>query len=204
MHYYQFNKPSGCVTAMRDEKRPTIMKYLETMDMSTLRPVGRLDMDTEGLLILTDDGDYNQKMTHPMNGIEKEYYFFALGTITEEKIELLRQGISLSKDGEIISRAALLQPLEILSLQKLPKDILIKLSERSRKNRPETPAFSGRITVTEGKKHEVKRLLKGIGAYCIYLKRLRIGSVTLYEDLKPGEVREFTPDGGEEENETKV
>ena len=61
-HYYIFHKPAGCITALRDENNPTILDYLGSLDMERLRPVGRLDLDTEGLLILTDDGAYNQQM----------------------------------------------------------------------------------------------------------------------------------------------
>ena len=91
--YYQFYKPAGCITALRDEKEPTIMQYLDPLDMSVLRPVGRLDRDTEGLLILTDDGAYNQRMTHPQSGIEKEYFFWAIGIFHEEKQQKLARGV---------------------------------------------------------------------------------------------------------------
>lgn len=192
-HYYQFHKPAGCVTALSDKEKPTIMQYLQNLDMTVLRPVGRLDIDTEGLLILTDDGAYNQHMTHPDEEVEKEYFFFALGTFTPEKREILKQGTAIANTAGRKMRPAYIKVEETLTLAQLPKDILEKQQARTLKNRPNSPVFSGYITVTEGRKHEVKRLLKGIGCYCIYLKRIRMGNVRLFEDLAPGEVRKFKP-----------
>lgn len=192
-HYYQFHKPSGCVTALSDEHRPTIMQYLGKLDMTVLRPVGRLDMDTEGLLILTDDGAYNHHMTHPDHEIEKEYFFFALGIFTTEKQKILEQGAAIPAMKERKIRSAHIEVSETMTLEQLPQNIMDKVKERILKNRPDSPVFSGFITVTEGRKHEVKRLLKGIGCYCIYLKRIRMGEVRLFEDLALGEVREFVP-----------
>lgn len=193
-HYYQFHKPAGCVTALSDEQKPTIMQYLGELDMTIIRPVGRLDMDTEGLLILTDDGAYNQHMTHPDQEIEKEYFFFALGIFTPEKQQILKQGAAIPAMKDRKVRPAYIEVSETMTLEQLPQEIMDKVKERILKNRPNSPVFSGFITVTEGRKHEVKRLLKGIGCHCIYLKRIRMGEVCLFEDLAPGEVREFIPE----------
>lgn len=206
-HYYIFHKPAGCITALRDASEPTILLYLDSLDMTKLRPVGRLDRDTEGLLILTDDGMYNQHMTHPDAGIEKEYFFWALGSFSEEKRKILLQGAKLA--GKVPQ--AVPTPLQALPQQTLtarPAQVTVaqtahltdihefikgKRREHILKNRPDTPVFSGYITVTEGRKHEVKRLLKSIGCCCVYLKRVRMGDVVLPDDLKAGEVREFVP-----------
>lgn len=192
-HYYQFYKPAGCVTALRDETEPTILEYLGALDMTRLRPVGRLDRDTEGLLILTDDGTYNQRMTHPDAGVEKEYFFWAMGTLTEEKCTKLAQGVRLPGMVGEITRPAKIVPAETSTLEHIHEFIKGKDRERILKNRPDKPVFSGYITVTEGRKHEVKRLLKSIGCCCVYLKRVRMGEVVLFCDLKPGETRNFIP-----------
>lgn len=191
--YYIFHKPAGCVTALRDEKEPTILQYLDNLDMARLRPVGRLDRDTEGLLILTDDGIYNQRMTHPDAGVEKEYFFWALGNLTAEKRKKLEQGIPLNGSEPCMARPARLAAVQESRLECIRGVIKGKRRERILKNRPDTPAFSGYITVTEGKKHEVKRLLKGIGCCCVYLKRVRMGDVRLPNDLEAGQVRKFIP-----------
>lgn len=192
-HYYIFHKPAGCITALRDEKEPTILPYLGALDMARLRPVGRLDRDTEGLLILTDDGAYNQRMTHPDAGVEKEYFFWAMGTLTEEKRKKLECGVPLNGQIPCTARPARLSTVQESNLKSIREAIKGKKRERILKNRPDTPVFSGYITVTEGKKHEVKRLLKSIGCCCVYLKRVRMGDVFLPDNLKPGQVREFVP-----------
>ena len=190
--YYQFYKPAGCITALRDEKEPTIMQYLDQLDMSVLRPVGRLDRDTEGLLILTDDGAYNQRMTHPQSGIEKEYFFWAIGIFHEEKQQKLARGVMLPGMMDSTARPAHIKLLQTNILKNIKNEVKGKSRERILKNRPDTPVFSGYITVTEGRKHEVKRLLKSIGCYCVYLKRVRMGNIQLNPSLRPGEVMEFT------------
>ena len=78
-HYYMFNKPVGCVTARSDERYPTVMDYFKELHNENLSPVGRLDLETEGLLIITDDGAWNQLMTRPEHKKEKCYEFFVLG-----------------------------------------------------------------------------------------------------------------------------
>lgn len=192
-HYYIFHKPAGCVTALRDATHPTILSYLGALDMTKLRPVGRLDYDTEGLLILTDDGAYNQYMTHPADGVEKEYFFWAMGNFTEEKRKKLESGILLNGEEEAPARPAKLSLVQESKLTEIYNYIRGKQKEHILKNRPDTPVFSGYITVTQGRKHEVKRLLKSIGCCCIYLKRVRMGDVVLPEDLDVGKVREFIP-----------
>ncbi|MDE6875983.1 MAG: pseudouridine synthase [Lachnospiraceae bacterium] len=191
--YYIFHKPAGCITALRDESEPTIRLYLEMLDMTRLRPVGRLDRDTEGLLILTDDGTYNQRMTHPDAGIEKEYFFWAIGSFTEEKEQKLSQGAVLAGKEPVTARPARITVSSECRLDEIYDFIKGKNKARILKNRPDTPVFSGHITVTEGRRHEVKRLLKSIGCYCVYLKRVRMGNVVLPEDLAPGQVRGFVP-----------
>ena len=92
-HYYMFNKPVGCVTARRDDTHPTVMDYFKDLNNEKLSPVGRLDLETEGLLLITDDGRWNQLMTHPDHKKEKCYEFFVLGELTEEKKQQLEQGV---------------------------------------------------------------------------------------------------------------
>lgn len=192
-HYYMFHKPSGCITALSDASEKTIADYLSGLDLNTLRPVGRLDKDTEGLLILTDNGYFLQQMTHPDAGIEKEYYFWAMGEINQEKTERLAHGVALPGMTYGITRPAKLTLLESGTLRDAACYVTGKNREHILKNRPEHPVFSGHIIVTEGRKHEVRRLLKSIGCCCIYLKRIRMGCIRLDPDLKPGEYREFSP-----------
>ena len=94
-HYYMFNKPFGCVTARRDSLYPTVMDYFSKLNNDNLNPVGRLDRETTGLLLITDDGVFNQKLTHPSYHKEKTYHFTVLGDLTEDRCQQLEKGILL-------------------------------------------------------------------------------------------------------------
>ena len=94
-HYYMFYKPFGCVTAHRDERFPVVMDYFQSLNNPRLSPVGRLDRETEGLLLITDDGVFNQCMTNPLYHVPKTYEFMALGTLDEEKLKRLSEGVLL-------------------------------------------------------------------------------------------------------------
>lgn len=94
-HYYMFNKPFGCVTARRDSLYPTVMDYFSELNNDNLNPVGRLDRETTGLLLITDDGVFNQKLTHPSYHKEKTYHFTVLGDLTEDRCQQLEKGILL-------------------------------------------------------------------------------------------------------------
>ena len=95
-HYYMFNKPFGCVTARRDACFPAVMDYFKDLGNDRLSPVGRLDRETEGLLIITDDGKWNQMMTHPDYQKKKVYEFTVLGDLDPMKLQKLENGILLN------------------------------------------------------------------------------------------------------------
>jgi 16S rRNA pseudouridine516 synthase len=90
-----FNKPVGCVTARTDDRYPTVMDYFKELQNENLSPVGRLDLETEGLLIITDDGKWNQEMTNPAFQKEKRYEFTVLGMLTQEKKRNLEEGVKV-------------------------------------------------------------------------------------------------------------
>ena len=100
-HYYMFNKPFGCVTAHRDDRFPVVMDYFRSLENDRLSPVGRLDRETEGLLMITDDGIWNQKMTNPAFHVPKTYEFAALGTLNEENLQRLSEGVDFSREAEL-------------------------------------------------------------------------------------------------------
>lgn len=190
MHYYMFNKPYGCVSARRDDHYPTVMDYFQELNNTELSPVGRLDRETEGLLLITDDGKWNQEITHPKHHIGKTYEFIALGTLDENKIKQLEQGVLL------IGANTLTAPAKIhVTGNSLLKDVLFSLPDeiqaKTKHNRAEHPIVFGKITVTEGKKHQVRRMLKAVGCCIIYLKRIAIGDILLDENLKPGQWKEI-------------
>lgn len=165
--YYIFNKPKGVITSTSDDKgRKVVTDYFETN--KRLYPVGRLDYDTTGLLILTNDGELANLIMHPRNEIEKQYIAKLEGIIKGEEINKLKNGIVL--DGT----------------KCIPKRV--KLREFDKK----TNTSIVEIVICEGKNHEVKRLFESVSFNVLKLKRERIGFLTLGK-LKSGEYRKLNP-----------
>lgn len=192
MHYYMFYKPYGCVCARKDDLYPTVMDYFAELHNDNLSPVGRLDRETEGLLFITDDGQWNQKLTHPDYHIAKTYEFIALGVLDKAKILKLECGVNLIGSDTLTAPAGVkLTGTSVLS-EVLPT-LHPELQRKTAHNRPEHPVVFGEITITEGKKHQVRRMLKAVGCCIIYLKRISVGSVSLDYGLKKGEWKEIFP-----------
>ena len=165
--YYIFNKPRGVITSTYDDKgRKVVTDYFETN--KRLYPVGRLDYDRTGLLILTNDGELANLIMHPRNEIEKQYIAKLEGIIKGEEINKLKNGIVL--DGT----------------KCIPKRV--KLREFDKK----TNTSIVEIVICEGKNHEVKRLFESVSFNVLKLKRERIGFLTLGK-LKSGEYRKLNP-----------
>lgn len=189
-HYYMFNKPFGCVCARRDDLYPTVMDYFKELDNENLSPVGRLDRETEGLLFITDDGHWNQIMTHPSNQKEKLYEFIAMGTLTDEKIARLENGLLLIGSDKPTSPAKVTVTGTSILSEVLPT-LHPEIQKNTCHNRPNHPIVTGTITITEGRKHQVRRMLKAVGCLIIYLKRHSMGNIALDPELAPGEWKEF-------------
>lgn len=192
-HYYMFHKPFGCVTARRDDHYPTVMDYFSELHNDNLNPVGRLDRETTGLLLITDDGMWNQKLTHPAYHKEKTYEFTVLGDLTEERIRALENGVLLKGAASLTSPARItVTGHHILSdiLPSLHPEVQASISS----NLPDHPVTFGTITITEGKKRQIRRMMKSVHCCVIELKRISIGSICLDPQLKPGEWKEFFPD----------
>lgn len=192
-HYYMFHKPFGCVTARRDDHYPTVMDYFSELHNDNLNPVGRLDRETTGLLLITDDGVWNQKLTHPAYHKEKTYEFTVLGDLTKERIRALENGVLLKGAASLTSPARItVTGHHILSdiLPSLHPEVQASISS----NLPDHPVTFGTITITEGKKRQIRRMMKSVHCCVIELKRISIGSICLDPQLKPGEWKEFFPD----------
>ena len=188
MEYYMLHKPSGCITARRDPRHKTVMDIFPEEKRDILFPVGRLDRDTEGLLIVTDDGALCARLLTPENAVPKTYLFYALGTLTDEKRREIEKGIKLYPTREERSAPAAVTLGEPTTLGAIK--LLLSPADLKRANRrPDTPVISGTVTVTEGKKHEVKRLLLYADCRIIYLKRISMGTLTLDPALPRGEYR---------------
>lgn len=184
------NKPYGFVTSTRDPSLPTVMDCFPDKLRPGLHPVGRLDRDTEGLLIVTDDGDLTFRLTRPEFCIEKRYFFRAFGSLDGDKIAALSRGGALFGNGEP-ARPAKIPDFTLGTVSESAPFIPEKRRAKALRN-PGGSTVSGVISVTEGKRHEVKLLLRSVGCSVFYLKRLSVGEISLGEDLSPGEFREFT------------
>lgn len=164
--YIILNKPIGFVTTVKEQfGRPTVMDLIKEKNISLL-PVGRLDMYTSGALILTNDGDFIYKVTHPKNEIEKTYNATVRGIVNNEDVERLKKGVEIE---DYVSGKA--------------KVRILKIDEEKNISRLE-------ITIHEGKNREVRKMCQAIGKSVIALHRSKIGNITV-KDLKIGEYREL-------------
>ncbi len=152
--YIMFYKPKGCICSLKDEKgRKTVFDYLEDFKTARIFPVGRLDYDTEGLLLLTNDGELSNKLTQPVNEISKTYVARIEGEIQESDLARLRNGVTV--DGVKLKRCK------------------IKVLEKDEKyTRLE-------ITIFEGKNREIHKMFETVGKNVIFLKRIKIGEIKL-------------------------
>lgn len=164
--YYIFNKPAGCVTTMRDPAgRKTVADLLPDLPARVFT-AGRLDYASRGLLLLTNDGELANKLIHPAEAVSKTYLVRVQGRVAAKDLQDLRKGITLA-DG-------LTRPCDILVEEDGDRSSLL------------------RITLTEGRNRQIRRMLAAVGNPVIDLKRIAIGPVGL-GDLPEGEVRQLTP-----------
>ena len=167
--YYMMNKPQGVISATEDPKHKTVLDLLDDLARSKeVFPVGRLDIDTHGLLLLTNDGKLAHALLSPKRHVDKTYLARVDGIMTDEDIETFAQGIPL-KDFTC-------QPakLELVSVDTEKNQSLV------------------RVTIAEGKFHQVKRMVAYCGKEVVDLQRLTMGTLTLDEGLKRGEWRRLT------------
>ena len=190
--YYMFNKPAGCITAKTDAVHKTVFDYFDDICMNRVFHVGRLDKDTEGLLLLTNDGEFEHKVMYPEKHVEKTYFFWALGYLDEEDRKKLEQGVYIGQDEEILTKPARIEVEKFGMYKELKNEIAMDNIESIDSDHYNQPVVSGYLTISEGRKHQVKRMLKALGCYVIYLKRISIGGLTLDECLEKGQYRSLT------------
>ena len=163
--YFLLNKPAGCVTATRDHLSETVMSFLPENRRDDLFPVGRLDKDTEGLLLITNDGPLAHELLSPRKHIDKTYYAQVDGLVKDSYIELFQEGLDIGDDDLTLpAKLKILQAGETSEIE---------------------------LTIHEGRFHQVKRMFEAVGCKVTYLKRLSMGSLTL-GNLLPGQVRTLT------------
>ena len=165
--YLMMNKPQGVLSATEDSVSETVIDLLELGDqVYEPFPVGRLDKDTEGLLLITNDGQLAHKLLSPKKHVPKTYFAVIDGEVTEEDVEAFAEGVTLDDGYET-------KPGELK---------IVKSGIRS----------DIELTITEGKFHQVKRMFEAVGKKVVYLKRISMGPLPLDETLELGEYRELT------------
>lgn len=175
--YVMLNKPPGVVSATEDVRDRTVVDVLgAAYAHAGLFPVGRLDKDTEGLLLLTNDGKLAHRLLAPKKHVPKTYYARVAGTVLPEHVALFAQGVTLD-DGYVTMPAR-----------------LVILDEAIDPFQDEADAELAHIelTIMEGKFHQVKRMFQVVGGKVVYLKRIAMGPLVLDERLAPGQFRELT------------
>ena len=163
--YYMLNKPGGVVSATEDKREKTVLDLIQEKKRKDLFPVGRLDKDTEGLLLITNDGPLAHELLSPKKYVDKTYFVKAGKPLSDEDVRMLETGVDIGEEK-----------------QTLPE----KVSRLS----PEGTSFC--LTIREGKFHQIKRMLQAVDNEVLYLKRLSMGSLVLDEGLDPGEYRPLT------------
>ena len=161
--YYLLHKPAGVVSATEDARERTVLDLLGAERREGIFPVGRLDKDAEGLLLLTDDGALAHELTSPAKHVEKEYECLLARPFDEAQRAGLEQGVDIGEK----------EPARPAAVRILDEKRI-------------------RLTITEGKFHQVKRMLHAVGNEVVYLKRLRMGTLMLDENLPAGSYRRLT------------
>ena len=165
--YYMLNKPQGVVSATEDNLHRTVLNLITDRQRNDLFPVGRLDIDTEGLLLITNDGDLAHRLLSPKKHVDKVYFARLSGRVPEDAPVRFAEGIQVGQDYK-----AMPAKLEVVKAEPQESEVL--------------------ITLREGKFHQVKRMCHEIGCEVVYLKRISMGSLMLDETLAPGECRKLT------------
>ena len=179
--YYLFHKPAGCVTAKQDNLHKTVMDYFpEDIRSKDIAPVGRLDLDTEGLLLLTNDGPLTHHLLSPTHHIPKTYYAILDKEVPETAIKQFENGVDIGDD-----KLTLPAELKILPVRMPEEGDSVDISSDN------GLLYSAELTIHEGRFHQVKRMFEAVGCTVIYLKRLSMGSLEL-GDLSKGEYKKLT------------
>ena len=214
--YYLLYKPAGIITASRDRKEKTVVDLIESKRRRDLSPVGRLDRDTEGLLLITNDGQLAHRMLAPGKHVDKIYLALVSGNLPQDVVERFEAGLDIGdetltkpavlkvfenpeaagderiveKYNELIKNAESDEIIEsegfINSDRQTESDEVLESDDISSS---ELVAVS--ITLTEGRYHEIKRMFQAVGAEVEYLKRISMGKLTLPDDMKPGDYIEI-------------
>lgn len=165
--YYMLNKPAGVVSATTDDRNKTVTSLIDSNNKN-LFPVGRLDKDTEGLLLITNNGDLAHNLLSPKKHVDKKYYAKIAGVVTEETVHLFIAGLKISEEFTTLPAK-----LEIIKSDEISEIY---------------------VTIREGKFHQIKRMFIAVGMEVLYLKRISMKNLVLDNTLEPGEYRKLKED----------
>ncbi len=166
MEYYMLHKPSGVVSATKDTKEKTVIDLIDGVKRKDLFPVGRLDKDTEGLLLITNDGALAHRLLSPGKHVDKVYFAKIEGKVTEEDVVRFKEGLDIG-DEDVTMPA---------KLEVLVSDDISEI----------------KVTIQEGRYHQVKRMFEAVDKKVVYLKRLSMGNLILDDELPLGAFRSLT------------
>lgn len=175
MEYYMMNKPAGVVSATEDARDKTVIDLVVDKKRKDLFPVGRLDKDTEGLLLITNDGDLAHRLLAPQKHVSKVYYAKIEGVVTKEDVDAFKAGLHVDE-----------------TLDAKPANLMILHVDK------DSQTSEIELEIYEGKFHQVKRMFDAVDKKVTYLKRLSMGSLKLDDQLEPGQYRLLTEDELEE------
>ncbi len=167
--YYMMNKPSGVISASEDKRQETVLDLLDDRRRKDLFPVGRLDKDTVGLLLITNDGEMTHRLLAPKHHVDKTYIARVTGCVTEGDVKAFAEGIRF--DTDLVAEPAV---LEVLAASEEESEV--------------------RVTIHEGKFHQIKKMFLAVDKEVVYLKRISMGPLQLDPDLEEGEYRRLTED----------
>lgn len=164
--YYMLNKPAGCISASSDPNCKTVLDLIDEKKRKDLFPVGRLDKDTEGLLLITNDGELAHRLLSPKKHVDKTYYARIQGMVTPEHVKAFAEGLDIGEE-------KLTLPARLVILSSGAESEIT-------------------VTIREGKFHQIKRMFEAVGCQVLYLKRFSMGSLKLDPALPTGAYRLLT------------
>ena len=193
--YYMMNKPQGVISASEDRKMKTVVDLIDEQKRKDLFPAGRLDRDTEGLLLITNDGALAHRLLSPKHHVDKRYYAEVSGTVTEDDVQAFADGLILPDGLECLPAK-----LEILRAADDDEEVSSDESVPDNETAPDGSVHDDEalatseveVVIQEGKFHQIKRMFAARGMEVLYLKRLTMGPLILDDTLEPGEYRRLT------------
>jgi 16S rRNA pseudouridine516 synthase len=181
--YYMLNKPAGCVSATKDGLSPTVIEFLKNEPTRDLFPVGRLDKDTEGLLLITNDGMLAHNLLSPKKHVDKTYIAYVNKPLDDEQLGLFKTGLDIGDETPTL-------PAEIYEASE--QDITKNLEKASISKDYISYSVVYYVILKEGRYHQIKRMFEHFNSTVVYLKRLSMGNLKLDSQLLPGSYRPLT------------